>query len=146
MELTKDTALQFVIMVQAGLPASSAITYFTDSSDQAELHAMLSRWLRSKQVQEAQRTLMGKAWQDMSLREKVDYALESHYAQLAFMLFNNHFSEVGPADLAKMNTARVALEAFKAGTSGKTDALSAFFDDLRTGKVKLSKPAPLLVQ
>lgn len=145
---SNDQALQFVIILQSGVPANQAIGYFTDATDNAEVAHMLAQWMRSKAVRDAQTTLMGKAWQDMTLDEKIHYALNLHYCQLAFTLYSNHYGEVGPADLTKLNTARVALESKLAGTAGKTDALSRFFDDISTGKLKMASVplAPGLVK
>jgi hypothetical protein len=142
---TADSALQFAIMLRAGLPAQDAILYFADGvNDAAELSYMLQDWQKSPLVKKAMLTLMGKAWQDMSLDEQCKTALDQHYAGLAYFLFSHNYSEVGPSDQTKLNTARTALEARAAGTAGKGDALSIFFDDLRAGRVKLGEKAAKL--
>lgn len=140
---TKDQAWQFALMIQAGLPSSEAITYFTDSTDPQELGIMLRRWMSSKLVRDASATLMGKSWQEMTLEEKIKTSLDYHYAGLAYFLLSHNYSEVGDKDKAKADAARHALESKLAGTAGKTDALSQFFNDINTGKVKLGKaPVP----
>lgn len=137
---TKEQALQFAIMLQAGLPASEAVLYFTDSDDPRELNEMLGLWLRSRVVKSAITELQGKSWADMSLDERIKRALDHHYNTLAYFLHSNHYAEVGEKDKAKLDTARNALEAKMAGTAGKGDALSRFFDDINSGKLKLSIP------
>lgn len=137
---TDDDALSFCIMLQAGLPADQAILYFTDDPDPANVALLLSRWLRCRAIKRAQQRLLGKPWQEMSLEERIDTGLTYHYNSLAYLLFSQNYSSVGPADKAKLDSARNALEQKKAGTAGKGDALSQFLDDLRTGKVKVAKP------
>lgn len=140
----KDQALQFAIMLQAGLPPSDAILYFTEVEDPRELALMLQKWQKSANVKRAMLHLMGKPWQDMTLQEQCQNALNFTYAGMAYFLFSNNYSEVTPSDKAKYDTARLALESFQAGTAGKGDALSAFFDDFKAGKLKLSQPVKIL--
>lgn len=136
-----EEALQFCVMLQAGLPAEQALLYFSDLDDPGELAVLCKKWLRSQSVARAQRQLMGKAWQDMTLDERCDKALEQHYASLAFLLFSTNYCTVGSQEKSKLDSAREALERKKAGTSGKGDALDRFMDDLRQGKLKLpAKP------
>jgi hypothetical protein len=139
---TADQALQFAIMLRAGLPASDAIVYFTDGSeDAAELTYKLQEWQKSSSVKAAMLTLMGKSWQDMTLDEQISTALNQHYAGLAYYLFSHNYSEVASHDKPKIDTARAALEARQAGTAGRGDALSMFMDDFRAGKFKLTGQA-----
>lgn len=130
-------AQQFALMLQAGLPASEAIQYFTESDDPVELGEMLKSWARSSTVKRAQVALLGKSWTDMSLDEMIQHGLHHHYAQLAYLLYSHHYGEVSVADKSKLDTARASLEAKQAGNAGKTDALSRFYDDITSGKLKL---------
>lgn len=142
---TPDSALQFALMMKAGLPAQDAILYFADGSESpSEVAQGVAEWMKSAAVKKATLTLMGKPWQDMTLDEQCHHALNNAYAGMAYFLFSHNFAEMGSSDKAKHDTARQALEARAAGTAGKGDALSAFFEDLRTGRVKLNKPSPLL--
>lgn len=144
MKPTPEQAHQFAVMLNAGLPSSDAIMYFTESEDPKELAFILAEWQKSSAVKRAMLSLMGKAWQDMSLDEQCTHALNQHYASLAYYLYSHNYSEMGSQDKSKIDTARTALEARQAGTAGKGDALSVFFDDLRSGKVKLNKPVPIM--
>jgi hypothetical protein len=141
---TKDQAFQFAIMLQAGLPASEAILYFVQPEDPQELAIILRKWIHSAAVKEATSQLLGKSWVNMTLEEKIKTATDNHYAQLAYFLFSHNYSDLGTVDKAKADTARTALEAKMAGVAGKTDALSQFFDDINSGKIKLGKPVPLV--
>lgn len=124
-------------MLQAGLPAEQAILYFTESQDPGEIALILSKWQRSRAVARAQITLMGKSWQEMDLETQIKTSLDRHYASLAYMLYSVNYLSAGAAEKAKLDSARTALEQKIAGTSGKTNALDAFYDDLRSGKIKL---------
>lgn len=141
---TDEQALQFAIMLQAGLPAEQAIVYFLETDDPAEVAATLGRWQKSRAVQKATLALLGKSWQDMSLDERIKTALDQHYSALAYLLFSTNYVTVGQTDKGKLDTARVALEQKLAGTAGKGDALSRFFDDLNSGRVKLNKATPVV--
>ncbi len=133
----KDQALQFAIMLQAGLPAAEAIRYFTDDTDASLLAQMTAKWSNCAVVRKATAQLMGKSWTEMSLDERIKYALEQHYSALAYLLFSTNYLNANAGEKAKIDTARVALEAKQAGMAGKGDALSRFFDDLNSGKLTL---------
>jgi hypothetical protein len=136
----KDSALQFAIMLRSGLPARDAIVYFADTDDPSTLAQQLSVWIRSKHVREALAKLQGKPWQSMSLKEQMNAALDQHYAGLAYFLFSSNYADLGPTDKAKADTARQAVEAKLAGTAGKMSALDEFFNDFKSGKLKLRTP------
>jgi hypothetical protein len=137
---SSDQAMQFAIMLNAGLPAQDAIRYFSESQDPRDLADQMMAWQRSREVQVAMRTLMGKSWTEMTLDEQRDNALSLHYRQMAYFLFSNNYSDLQGNDKLKADTARQALEAQRAGTAGQQDALSLFFADINSGKVKLNKP------
>lgn len=142
---TPEQASAFAVMLHAGLPAGEAILYFSDFIDAAEAAAAVAVWQRSMLVRKALQALIGKPWATMTLGERMQCALDQHYSQLAHFLHSHHYSEMGPADKAKADSARVALEAKVAGTAGKTDALTRFFDDLQAGKLSLRPPVPVAV-
>jgi hypothetical protein len=137
---TKDEALQFAIMLKAGLPARDAIVYFAQGDDPSSLAQQLSFWLRSKSVRDALTVLEGKPWQKMSLKEKMEAALDQHYAGLAYFIYSNNYSDLGKDERMKADTARTALEAKVAGNAGKMSALDEFFTDFKAGKLNLKKP------
>lgn len=133
---SSDEALQFAVMLSAGVPAEHAICYFTETSDAAELALILNKWQRSPEVQRAQKIIDGKGWQDMTLEEKIDAALNQHYASLAYLLKTVNYATAGQSEKPKLDSARSALEAKKAGTAGREDPLSRFLADFTTGKMK----------
>lgn len=136
-------ALQFCIMLQAGLPAIDALRYFVDSDDPGELAGILRKWRRAATVQRAQAKLQGKSWTEMSLDEKMRAGLEMTYAGLAFVLYNTNYAEAGPAEKVKLDTARQAIEQKLAGTAGAGDPMSRFLADMAAGKYAgLVNPKP----
>jgi hypothetical protein len=141
---TDNEATQFAVMLQSGLPAGQAILYFTDSDDPGYVSSLSQRWVRSRAVGLALRQLMKKSWQEMTTEERMRYALDLHYNQLATLLFSQNYIEANPQDKIKMDEARKSLESKLAGTAGKMNALENFYSDLREGKIRLAPTAPAL--
>jgi hypothetical protein len=135
---SQDQAFQFATMLRAGLPAEQAILYFLSDSDPVIITATLSKWQRSRAVGQAVKALEGKEWTEMSLDEMLNASLAQHYRTLAFLLYSTNYITANQGEKSKLDSARQAIEAKIAGTAGKVDALSAFYDDLRTGKIKLA--------
>lgn len=141
MHPTKEQAWQFALMIQGGFPPADAIRYFTDLTDEGDVAGLLKLWLGSKLVGTAILQLQGKAFQDMTLEEKIKYSLDLHYSQMAYFLYSRNYSTLSSSDKQKADTCRIALEQKAAGTAGQADPLTRFWDDLRKGKVTLAQPA-----
>lgn len=133
-------AFQFATMLHAGLPASEAITYFTDSTDIGELAHLVRAWTRSRAVRKATLQLIGKPWQELSEDEMMKTALGLHYRQLSTLLYTTNYIEADPQTKTKMDEARKALESKLAGTAGQMNALDRFYEDMRAGKFGNLKP------
>ncbi len=136
---TKDEAHQFAIIVSSGVPSIHAIHYFLSDEEARDANvsqAIHDRWLRSREVQSAQAKLMGKPWESMSLMERITYSIDKHYTELAYYLYSHNYSLLTGAEKTKADTARQVLEAKLAGMSGKMDALSLFYADVMSGKIK----------
>jgi hypothetical protein len=141
---TEEQALQFAIMLQAGLPPSEAILYFLDQAERPEdVAVILRKWQGSRAVKKAMSKLLSKPWHELSLDERIRAALDQHYSGLAYLLYSASYQDANQGEKSKLDTARASLEAKLAGTAGKSDALSQFFADINEGKVKLSKPVPI---
>jgi hypothetical protein len=80
-------------------------------------------------------------WQEMSLQERIQYAIDKHYAEMAYFLYSRNYADLQGAEKAKADTCRMTLEAKLAGMAGKLDALSQFYADLASGKIKTQKEA-----
>jgi len=135
----KDEAHQFALMLHSGMPAVDAIQYFfPDETETGVINAALKEWVKSGAVQRAVLALQGKAWQDMSLDEKISLSIDKHYAELAYFLYSHNYSQLVGADRQKADICRASLEARIAGTAGKMGPLEQFWSDIRSGKVKLA--------
>lgn len=137
---TKIEALQFALMQGSGMPPINVIAYFyPDLSDSpAELKRELDRWVRSHVVQVAILAQMGKSWQDMTLDERIQFAVDKHYSEMAYFLYSNNYSQLVGAERQKADTCRQALEAKLAGVAGKLGPIETFWSDVKSGKVKLA--------
>lgn len=139
---TPENAKSFALMLHIGLPPTDAIAYFLPVEEMADpsiVAATRELWLRSPLVQKESEKLMGGKWEEMSLEARIKVSLDKHYAEKAYFLFNHNFSELTGGDLTKAQEARKVLEAKMAGTSGKLDPLAEFYNDLKTGRVKIGR-------
>ena len=143
MILDDDTALQFAVMLQSGLPPGDAILYFVDTDDRVEVETQLHRWMKSRLVKSAMAKLEKSPWTNLTTEERCRRALDQHYNQLAYLLHSEHYGEASQLDKAKMDTARQAIEAKLAGMAGKTDALSQLLMDIKEGKLRVARPVPV---
>lgn len=135
---SREQALQFALMVAGGFPTVDALQYFyPDLSDPAELRLTHDQWVKSRVVKQALNTVQGKPWSDMSLDEKIQFSVNKHYAELAYFLYANNYSDLNGPERSKADVCRTALEAKLAGSAGKMDPLMSWFSDIKTGKIKL---------
>lgn len=144
---TPEQARAFALMLTHGLPGIDAIAYFfPDEEDVALLQHDLGAWGRCAAVRRAFKQVQGGEWHELAPAQQIELAINKHYCELAYILYANNYAELEGLMKQKADTARVALEAKLAGNAGKMDALSAWMDDIRTGKVKLggTKALPVL--
>lgn len=133
---TKDEALQFALMLSAGMPSLDAFKYFAPEGlsdrEYADLHRL---WQKSKEVSDAILTIQGHSWQDMTAEERIKFAIEKSYVEMAYFIYSNNYTEAGAQVLAKYNQARTSLEAKVAGMAGKMNPLDRFLEDAISGKI-----------
>ncbi len=137
---TEDEAMQFAVMLTAGMPPEEAIVYFFEDKDNAL--AAQPRWLSASTVKAAIKKLQGKSWQHMTADEKIQLALDKHYTELAYFLYSRNYVNLQGQDKAKADTCRTTLEVKQAGLAGKMEPLAVFWNDVKSGKVKLNVPTP----
>lgn len=148
-EYPTPTPLQgenFAQMLLAGVPPGEAVRYFFPENTDSQVLANISRsWCRRREVTSAMTRLQGGNWLDMKPEERIKCALDKHYAEMAWFLYNNNYGDCEGGKKTKADTAREALEKKLAGTAGQMDPLARFYDDLVTGKLKKAAmpPAPL---
>jgi hypothetical protein len=144
---TKEQALQFAIMLSSGVPSRVAVTYFLpDDFPEGSVIGLHEEWMKSEAIQQAILQLQGKAWQEMTVEERINLSIEKHYSEMAYYLYANNYVDMVGAAKTKADTCRSALEAKLAGLAGKTDALSRFWDDVVAGRVQIRPPTRPTVQ
>jgi len=143
---SKEQALHFALLLGSGMPSYDAIRYFLppDEPNVAEqtIKALHDGWMKSSALKTALLQVQGKAWQDRTMEEKIQFAINKHYTELAYFLYSHNYVDTTGTDLTKINQARQVLEAKLAGMAGKMDALTRFWDDVTTGRVKLEPVKP----
>ncbi len=143
--LTQDEALQFALMLTSGMPAIDATAYFVGSEDLADPARLRERhdgFMADKGVRAAIRKLQGKAWQEMTLSERIKFAIEKTYGEAAYFLYSHNYALLQGADRQKADTCRQVLEAKLAGTSGKESPLETWMRDVKEGRVHLPSVRP----
>ena len=138
---TKEQAYHFALMLASGMPAQDAIVYFLSpeqvAADTSLPRVMMAQWLHSEEVGQAVLALQRAPWQTMDPEERIRFAIDKHYNELAYYLYSHNYSDLMGAEKAKADTCRQVLEMKLAGMAGRVDALSAFWNDVMSGKVKL---------
>jgi len=137
---SKAEALQFALMLKSGMPAGEAIVYFLAEGQEwnaTEVDGLCRSWMRSEAVKAAVEATMGRPWQDMTPEEQIKFAVDKHYCEMAYYLYSRNYVELEGAAKLKADTCRVALEAKMAGMAGKMDPLTRFWDDIRSGRVRI---------
>ena len=136
---TKQEALDFAILLSSGVPSRTVIQYFLPEDLQPEsVERFHDLWLGSPAISDAIETLRGKKWQEMSVEERIKLSIDKHYSEMAYFLYANNYVDLVGAAKVKADTCRVALEAKLAGSAGKGDAMTQFWDDVVSGKVKIN--------
>lgn len=142
-----EQAYQFAQMVLAGLPAPDAVRYFLPEDavvDSLNLTQLGQRWQAHRDVAAAMVRLQKGDWVSLSGAERIKLALDKHYNEMAYFLYTHNFAEITHPQLqAKSTACRMALEAKVAGTAGKMNELTRFWDDLATGKASLAPARPI---
>lgn len=141
--ITKDQALQYALMLKSGMPSVDCMGYFYPDQDVAGLIALVKEWHKSELVQKAILATQGKPWQDMSLDEQIRFAIDKNYSEMAYYLYSHNYSTLDGTAKQKADTCRTALEQKVAGTAGQMNPLTTFWNEIRTGKVKLGPKSGL---
>lgn len=143
--LTPELARQFALILQSGMPSMEAARYFVTPEvaleAPEEVRLLHDKWIVSPLLQRAINAIQGKAWQEMSLEEKINLSIAKHYAEMAYFLYAHNYGDLEGAAKLKADTCRDALEKKLAGSAGQRDALSQFLADVKNGSIKLMGPA-----
>lgn len=160
-KLTAKTAADFAQLLHCGIPAQEALqrlddTYWQACDEPARVE-WERKWMRSRPVIAAQRSLHGGDWENLDADERLSLAIKKHFAELAYFLIRNNFAALEGAELAKANIARTSiLEMLKAKTDEEKETafgamMRAFLDEggalgerPTLGQALLMKALPLL--
>lgn len=133
-----EEALQFALMISSGMPPMEAICYFYPEQPPDTLNLILKSWMGSKEVSRALLDIQGAPWQDLDLAARVAFAVDKAYSEMAYYIYSHNYVLLNGDQKSKYETCLKSLEAKLAGTAGKTNPLSDWWNDVRTGKVKLA--------
>lgn len=119
-------------MMLAGVPTGEICGCFLPpGADADSLSMAVESWPRSSGVlRELQHLMGGKPWQELEPGERLQIAIEKHYAEMAYFLWTHNYSDLQGGDKQKADTCRQALEQRLAGTSGQTNTLDRFYKEM----------------
>lgn len=138
MNPSREQADHFALMLASGMPSLEVMSYFlAEGAGPQEIELAHNRWIRSKEIQAAILRLQGKAWQELSLEDRIRLAIERHYSEMAYFLYTHNYGQLSGAEKQKADTCRQALEAKISGMAGKMDAITRFWDDVQSGRISL---------
>lgn len=149
-DLNETTALQFVKLLNAGLPAPMALQYispeFWAALTETEKKLAIKRWMGSVLIRDAVTALNKGEWQELDKDARIDIALDKHAAELAYLLYTHNINEVEDGlTLRKMTEARTALLDMLKMQQGDTDGPFAHMvADLLAGKIGAELGPPQL--
>lgn len=144
MTATLEEAMKFAILTQKGVPQADALAYIFQEWTIEQCREALPRFRRLEIVRRACLALESKPWEEMSLEEVTDLALEKTRREAAYYLTANNYAELGGAARTKADACRQLLETWRAGMAGKHNELTQFFDDLKSGKLTPMPVSPRL--
>lgn len=132
MTLNEFEAQQFALLQLSGVPAYEAVGFFLPSAatEEAREKAALDLPRQPEVAKAMQRLSGGKPWQELRSEERINLAIEKHYAEMAYFLWTHNYAELSGPDKMKADTCRQALEAKLAGTAGKGNALDRFYESV----------------
>lgn len=142
--LDGEVARQFATMLSVGAPPMEALAYFFPDTPTNELGGTLKGWLKDRRVQAEIKALQGgKEWEEMTLDERIRFSVEKNYAEMAYYLYTHNYATLTGPERAKADECRRVLEAKLAGVAGKMGVMEEFFNDIKSGKLKLGRPATI---
>ena len=130
-KLNEFEAQQFALLLFAGVPpAAVATSLLPPDATETEVETAAQEWPRQRVVLTAIEKLSGGQWQDLRKEERLQLAIEKHYAEMAYFLWTHNYADLQGPDRSKADTCRAALEAKLAGTAGKGNALERLYEEI----------------
>lgn len=132
--LTDQWAIEFVKLLMAGFPPTSALAYFSPRDFKAASKAMKQQWLDEwtddDRVTTELEKVNGGKWQELDKGDRIRIAMEKHQAEMAYFLYTHNFNTMEGVDQRRAEMARETLGAILAGGDG-TDPLSPYAKALK---------------
>lgn len=136
-----EAASEVALMIASGMPSIEAVAYFVSDPDPGLIKHVHDAWMAHAHIADAILRLQGKAWHKMSADQRLQWAKDKAYAEMAYFVYSHNYSDLGGADLAKYDNCRKAIETKLAGMEGKVEGMQAFWNDLLSGKKQAPNPA-----
>ena len=127
----------YAAAVEAGLDGGLVLHELLPDVPVERLSVLCERWDRTREVRAARFDV--REWLEKSAPDKIAFALEKSRNQMAAFLATHQMAELKDSQLAKALKFMEALEKVVAGTAGKGDAASDFFQKVMSGEIKLGK-------
>lgn len=144
-EIIKPTAQQardMARLIETGAPAEIIVAFLCPELEESAIPEVARRWMKDRAVKAARFDLLG--WEQLPLEEKARVGLNRTYAAIAYHhKFSKPYTEQETSERSKTDATIPVLERFLAGTAGRGDATSRFFEDVLAGKIKLQSPEVL---
>lgn len=129
-------------LLECGVPAEDCVRLIDPVIDASIAKDVARRWEKDGAVRAAQVQLQGADWRSLSDEKRIEVALRKHYNQLAYYLATADYAALSTERRAIADKARDVLEKRKAGTSGQSDPVTAWFEAFQQkaakGEIKLA--------
>lgn len=144
MKLNEFEAQQLALLILSGVPPIDAVAPFISSeAGEGALEKAAVELPRQQLVLKAIQDLSGGVpWQKLRPEERLQIALDKHYAEMAYFMWTHNYTDLSGVDKVKADTCRAALEAKLAGTAGKGSILDRFYEEViatQRARIKVGK-------
>lgn len=125
---TAEQAEALALLLWAGVSATEAIPFVAPVVDAATWPELVKRWPRAKPVLDARIRLQGGPWTALTDDQKRALAIQQAHRCQAWILASQHPSELTAQQANLWKDCLASLERVQAGTAGKADASTEFFE------------------
>jgi hypothetical protein len=124
---TAEQAQIFAELMFAGVPPADAVVMAAGVTPDVS-EDLAKAWEGDAAVREAQVALQGGDWRRLTEEQRQRVAVRKHVNELAYYLMRHNYTTAGPSERSMLKECREVLEKILAGTAGKSDGLTEFFD------------------
>ena len=143
-QLTSALADAFIKIVNAGIPALTAVAYCASDVPYERHPIVLAAWLNDPLLLKSAADFNGGEWQDLAPDDRLDIALDKHFAELAYYLWSHNYASAEGVELTKAIEARKAIvEKLKGVGEGDDTPFVKAMRDLVSGAISEATPPQL---